>query len=54
MKVTRRRILAHALVAGGVVLAEPCIARADEAYPARRVTIINQFARAASRTPRRV
>jgi tripartite-type tricarboxylate transporter receptor subunit TctC len=44
MKVTRRRILAHALVAGGAVLAKPCITRADDAYPARRVTIINQFA----------
>jgi tripartite-type tricarboxylate transporter receptor subunit TctC len=44
MHVTRRRILSYGMAAGWPVLAAPYISRAAEAYPARRVTIINQFA----------
>ena len=44
MNVTRRRILSYGMAAGWPVLAAPYISRAAEAYPARRVTIINQFA----------
>jgi tripartite-type tricarboxylate transporter receptor subunit TctC len=44
MKVTRRQILSHAVAAGGAILARSSMSSADEAYPARRVTIINQFA----------
>src|SRR3954468_9688715 len=44
MNVTRRRILSYGMAAGWPVLAAPYISRAAEAYPTRRVTIINQFA----------
>ena len=44
MNVTRRRILSYGMAIGWPVLAAPHISRAAEAYPTRRVTIINQFA----------
>jgi putative tricarboxylic transport membrane protein len=44
MSTTRRRVIVHAVLGGGAVLACPFIARAEEPYPSRRVTLINQFA----------
>jgi tripartite-type tricarboxylate transporter receptor subunit TctC len=44
MSLTRRQIIAGSLFAGGAVLARPAILSANDAYPTRRVTIINQFA----------
>jgi tripartite-type tricarboxylate transporter receptor subunit TctC len=44
MKVTRRQLLAHTLAAGGAAITAPYISHAAETYPARRVTVINQFA----------
>ena len=44
MTATRRRILKQTLAAAGAALCVPHLSRAQERYPARRVTIINQFA----------
>jgi tripartite-type tricarboxylate transporter receptor subunit TctC len=44
MNTTRRRVIAHAALAVGAMIASPFIARAEESYPSRRVTLINQFA----------
>lgn len=44
MTITRRRVLAGAIGAGGALLTRPSIVMANDPYPSRRVTIINQFA----------
>jgi putative tricarboxylic transport membrane protein len=43
VKVTRRQILKHTLVASGAIVARPYTSFATEPYPARLVKIINQF-----------